>query len=97
MSAKLAWVYILADGPFGTLYLGMTSNLQQRMWQHKEEVFEGHTKKYGIKKLVWYVEFQSIKEAIAYEKRLKKWKRDWKIDLIKKFNPEWRDLSEDMT
>ncbi|MHB9032593.1 MAG: GIY-YIG nuclease family protein [Anaerolineae bacterium] len=76
----------------GTLYTGVTSDLVQRIWQHKNGVFEGFTSDHDCKKLVYYETFSDIKEAIAREKRLKKWHRDWKIRLVEKMNPGWKDL-----
>ena len=86
--SKRFWVYILADEPYGTLYVGITNDLARRSYEHRQGLYEGHTKKYGIKMLVWYAEFPSALEAIAYEKKIKKWKRDWKKQLIDKFNPK---------
>ncbi len=93
---KRFWVYIMADEPYGTLYVGVTSHLAQRAWQHRTGAFEGHTKKYGIKCLVYYEEYPTAEEGFAREKKLKKWKRIWKIDLVKAFNPTWRDLYDDL-
>lgn len=93
---KRAWVYLLADKPYGTLYVGVTSNLQRRTYEHHHGLIEGHSKKYGIRQLVWCQEFPTILEAIAFEKRLKKWKRLWKIELVKKTNPQWADLCENL-
>lgn len=76
----------------GTLYIGATSNLQDRIYKHKQELFGGFTKKYSIKNLVYYEIFGNIQEAFTREKQLKKWKRDWKIKLIEKDNPGWTDL-----
>lgn len=90
------WVYILSDEPYGTLYIGFTSSLPHRVYQHREGLLDGHTKKHGIKKLVYYEEYPTAEEGIMREKKLKKWKRDWKIELIKKFNPTWRDLYDDL-
>ena len=87
-----AYVYILASKKNGTLYTGVTSDLGQRVWQHKDEIFSGFTKKYGVKRLVWYREYDSIIEAIAYEKRIKRWRREWKIKLIEEMNPHWIEL-----
>jgi len=90
------WVYIITDKPYGTLYTGVTGDLFRRSYEHREGLYKGFTKKYGLKMLVWYEEFPEITDAIAREKQLKKWKRDWKIDLIKELNPQWRDLYEDL-
>jgi len=77
------------------LYIGVTDNLQKRTWQHKNKMFDGFTKKYKCTKLVWYEEFQYIKDAIEAEKRMKKWRRQKKDELINKTNPDWNDLSKD--
>jgi putative endonuclease len=94
---KPGYVYILADGPYGTLYVGVTSNLVQRVWQHREALADGHTKKHGIKQLVWFETHSEIYQAIVREKQIKKWNRAWKINLIQKLNPSWRDLYLDFT
>ena len=85
-------VYILASQPQGTLYIGVTSNLLQRIWQHKSGVMEGFTERYEVDRLVYYEMHTEMTGAITREKQLKKWKRDWKIALIEKDNPDWRDL-----
>lgn len=90
---KGGYVYILASGRNGTIYIGVTSKLVERISQHKSHDVEGFTKKYTIDKLVYAEELPSIEEAIAREKQLKKWNRAWKIELIEKANPEWRDIS----
>ncbi|WP_093287850.1 GIY-YIG nuclease family protein [Pseudoxanthomonas sp. CF125] len=84
--------YILASGRNGTLYVGVTSDLIARMWQHREHVVEGFTSKYGVDKLVWYELHGTMEAAITREKRVKKWNRDWKIRLIEERNPYWNDL-----
>jgi len=89
-------VYILASKRNGTLYTGVTSNLRQRICQHKNDDAEGFTKRYGVHTLVYVEYFADIRAAITREKQIKKWKRAWKIELIEKDNPEWRDLYEDM-
>ena len=76
----------------GTLYIGVTSNLVQRVWHHKQDVVEGFTRKYGVKMLVYFELHGSAESAITREKQLKKWERAWKIRLIERSNPEWRDL-----
>ncbi|MFA5040693.1 MAG: GIY-YIG nuclease family protein [Bdellovibrionales bacterium] len=91
---KQYWVYIVTDKPYGTLYVGVTSDLARRSTEHNTAQYDGFTKKYGLKRLVWCEEFSSPYEAIAAEKKIKKWKRIWKIDLIKKINPKWLDLYE---
>lgn len=87
-------VYILASKRNGTLYIGVTSNLTQRIGQHKQGLVEGFTKKYNVKNLVWAEEHDNIESAINREKQLKKWERDWKLKLIEADNPNWNDLSE---
>lgn len=94
--AKTGYVYIMTNKKHGVLYSGVTSNLIQRDYQHKNEMVEGFTKKYKCKMLVYYEVHEDITTAIAYEKKLKNRGRQWKIDLIKKMNPEWKDLSEEI-
>jgi putative endonuclease len=89
---KAYYVYILASKKNGTLYIGVTSDLIKRIFEHKRGLVEGFTKRYNVDKLVYYEKTDSIEEAIRQEKRLKKWKRNWKIELIEKRNPEWNDL-----
>ena len=91
---KRFWVYMVTDKPYGTLYVGVTNDLARRAFEHREGIYEGFSKRYGLKMLVWYEEFSTAEEAISYEKRIKKWKRDWKKQLIEKFNPTWRDFFE---
>ena len=86
------WVYMMASKPFGTLYTGVTSTLVARVFQHREGVFEGFTKRYGVDLLVYYEEHASITTAIQREKNIKHWPRAWKVALVQKVNPEWRDL-----
>lgn len=92
MNNKQYYVYILAKAPNSTFYVGVTSDLAKRVWEHKHEVADGFTKKYGIKTLVYYEVYEDINEAIRREKRLKKWNRSWKIKVIEEMNPEWSDL-----
>ena len=87
-------VYILASQRNGTLYIGVTSDLIQRVWQHKNDVVEGFTKKYGVHMLVYYELHDDMENAIIREKRLKKWNRAWKLRLIEQMNPDWDDLYE---
>ena len=87
-------VYIMASARNGTLYTGVTSTLWKRVQQHKLGVFEGFSKTYSCKTLVWYEEYPRMLEAIAREKLVKRWRRDWKLKLIEAENPQWRDLSE---
>jgi len=89
---KQPCVYILASQRNGTLYIGVTSNLVQRIWQHKNNEVEGFTKKYQVHLLVYYELHETMESAITREKQLKKWNRDWKINLIEKENPQWHDL-----
>ena len=87
-------VYILASRRNGTLYVGVTSNLIQRTWQHREGEIKGFIAKYGIKQLVWFEQHETMETAIAREKQIKEWKRAWKVRLIVSENPDWRDLYE---
>ena len=87
-------VYILASQRNGTLYIGVTSNLVQRVWQHKNEVVESFTRKYGVHTLVYYELHGDMQQAIIREKQLKKWNRAWKLRLIEEKNPNWDDLYE---
>ena len=89
-----AWVYILASKRNGTLYVGVTSNLRRRMEEHRRGLIEGFTKRYGVKFLVWAERHESIASAIQREKTIKKYSRRWKLNLIERLNPQWRDLSE---
>ena len=89
-------VYLLASRRNGTLYVGVTSNLTQRVWQHKNGLVAGFTKRYGVHRLVWYEAHDTMDSAIAREKAIKEWKRRWKIELMEKLNPEWRDLYEEL-
>lgn len=85
-------VYILASKKNGTLYIGVTSDLLKRIWEHKNNMVEGFTKHYGVHQLVWYELHDSMESAIEKENRLKGWKRKWKLDLIERENADWRDL-----
>jgi len=85
-------VYILASKRNGTLYIGVTSFLAKRIWEHKSDMLEGFTKRYGIHRLVWYELHESMESAIEQEKRLKKWRRSWKLELTESTIPDWRDL-----
>jgi putative endonuclease len=86
------YVYILASQPNGTLYVGVTGNLAKRVYEHREGLTPGFTSKYGVKMLVWCEEFPTADEAITAEKRIKKWRRKWKLELIEKMNSSWDDL-----
>ena len=93
---KGGWVYILASKKNGTLYIGVTSNIHERIYAHKQKTIPGFTKKYNVDRLVYYTYFDRIEDAIAEEKRLKNWKRSWKTDLIEEMNPDWRDLYNEL-
>ena len=86
-------VYILASSRHGALYIGVTSDLERRLFEHRNDVREGFTKQYGVHRLVYVETFDTIEDAIVREKRLKKWRRDWKIELIEADNPNWDDLA----
>jgi len=90
------YVYILTNQPYGTLYIGQTNNLARRMLEHKNGLIDGFSKKYGLKTLVYYEAYENPTEAFTRERQLKEWKRDWKKEMIEKFNRDWRDLSEDL-
>jgi len=94
---KSSYVYILASGLNGTIYVGVTSDLVKRVWQHRGGLADGFTKQYGVKNLVWYEIHTEIAEAIRREKQIKKWHRAWKVELIQQSNPVWRDLYADIT
>ena len=89
-------VYILTNYNETTFYIGVTGNLQKRIWEHKNKVVEGFTKKYNVDKLVYYELTENIESALNREKQLKRWHRQWKINLIKEMNPEFNDLSEQL-
>jgi putative endonuclease len=89
---KAFCVYMLASSRNGTLYVGVTSNLVRRVWQHKQGVVEGFTRDHAVKSLVWYEQHDNAESAISREKRIKKWRREWKIELIEELNPYWNDL-----
>ncbi len=93
---KYYYVYILASKKNGTLYTGVTNNLLRRVWEHKNKIFKGFTEKYNVNKLVYMEVFCDVNEAILREKHIKAWKREWKINLIKKENHNWIDLYEEM-
>jgi len=93
---KQYYVYLMASKRNGTLYIGITSNLADRIDKHKKGMYDGFTKKYKIEKLVYYEIYGDVYRAISREKQLKDWKRDWKIQLIEKDNPAWRDLSDNL-
>ena len=89
---KPSYVYMLASAQYGTLYIGVTTDLIKRVWQHKNKLADGFTKKYGINRLVWFEVHQNVLAAITREKQLKKWNRAWKLDFISEHNPRWLDL-----
>ena len=93
---KQPCVYILSSKRNGTLYVGVTSNLVQRVWQHKSDLIEGFTKRCGVHALVWYEPHETMESAITGEKAIQRWKRGWKIKLIAESNPSWRDLYGDI-
>ncbi len=93
---KQPCVYILASGKNGTLYVGVTSNLVQRIWQHKNNLVEGFTKKYGVHTLVWYEPHETMEPAIMREKAIKEWRRAWKLKLIEDMNPLWHDMYDEI-
>ncbi|MEA2879431.1 MAG: putative endonuclease [Hyphomicrobiales bacterium] len=90
------WVYILASGSGGTLYVGVTNNLVRRVFEHRNGLVRGFTKRYGIKRLVYFEEHATAPLAIQREKNIKHWPREWKIDLIVSMNPDWRDLYDEI-
>ena len=89
---RSAWVYFMTNRPNGTLYVGVTTNLIRRVWEHREEVIDGFTKTYGLKRLVYFEEHSAILDALQREKNIKHWSRAWKVGLILEKNPEWEDL-----
>ncbi len=90
------YVYILASKRNGTLYVGVTSDLVKRVWEHRNDVVDGFTKRYGVHRLVWYEEHGTVEDAIAREKAIKRWRREWKVRRIEEMNPAWRDLYEEI-
>ena len=86
-------VYLLASGKHGTLYVGVTSDLKRRVWQHRTHALQGFTRRYGVTRLVWYEQHDDVHAAITREKRIKRWRRDWKANLIEASNPHWADLT----
>ena len=89
---KGGWVYIITNRPNGTLYVGVTSDIAKRAWEHREGVVDGFSKRYGLKRLVYAERHEDITDAIRREKRMKTWPRAWKINLIREANPSWKDL-----
>lgn len=94
MHRRQYYVYILASRPHGAIYIGVTSSLAQRISEHQSGQIEGHAKRYNIQQLVYYEVFDRMDAAIAYEKKLKRWRRTWKNTLVEKDNPDWNDLSD---
>ncbi len=92
---KQYYVYILTNKTNNVLYIGVTNDLVRRMYEHKNKLVEGFTKKYNLKKLVYFEVTDDVKSAITREKQLKNWHRDWKINIINEQNPDWKDLSEE--
>lgn len=92
---KQYYVYILTNKTNKVLYIGVTNNLIRRMYEHKNKLVNGFTKKYNLRKLVYFEVTNDIRSALVREKQLKNWHRDWKISMINEYNPEWRDLTED--
>ena len=90
------WVYMMTNKPHGTLYVGVTNNLSRRVWEHKEALVEGFTKRYNLKRLVWFEEHATTESALMREYKLKRWKRAWKDELIEAVNPEWDDLYDSL-
>lgn len=93
---KDGWVYLMTNKRDGALYLGVTSNLARRIWEHREGVIDGFTKTYDLKRLVWYERYDDIRLAIQRERTMKHWPRNWKLALIAEMNPDWVDLYEQL-
>ena len=90
------YVYILASDQNGTLYVGVTNDLARRVYEYRNDLIDGFTKRYGVHRLVWFEVHRDINEAILREKRIKKWNRSWKLRVIEKMNPDWMDLTEQL-
>jgi putative endonuclease len=97
MASAMFYVYMLASKPYGTLYIGTTSHLVRRIWEHKNKVVPGFTERYGVHQLVWFEAHETRDAALQREKQIKEWKRGWKINLIERENRHWRDLSLTLT
>lgn len=93
---RIFYIYIMASQRNGTIYIGVTNNLIKRAYQHRNGLIEGFTKEYKVNRLVYFEEYSDIREALPREKQLKRWKRSWKLELIEKNNPTWRDLYDDL-
>jgi putative endonuclease len=91
------WVYMVTNKPHGMLYIGVTADLARRAWEHRTGAVKGFTKRYGLRRLVYAEPYEDVLDAIAREKQLKEWRRDWKIELIESQNPEWRNLYDDLS
>ena len=96
MTENTYYIYILASRKHGTLYIGVTNNLIKRVYEHKQDLVEGFTKKYNVHMLVYFEQTNNVESTITREKQMKAWKRQWKIDLIEEKNPEWKDLYSDI-
>jgi len=94
---KNYYVYIMTNKPNGTLYIGVTNDLVRRIYEHRNSIIDGFTKKYNLKMLVYFEMFDRVEDAILKEKRLKKWNRQWKVEMIEKSNPDWVDLYDQIT
>ena len=94
--AKSPTVYLLASKKNGTLYVGVTSDLVKRVWEHKQDLVDGFTKKYEVHTLVYFEQHEDMIQAMTREKQIKKWKRTWKLSLIEESNPDWRDLWDEI-
>lgn len=94
---RAGYVYIMASGRNGTIYVGVTSDLPGRAYQHREGLIPGFTKRYGCKLLIWFEAHDDIQDAQARERQMKKWNRQWKLRLIEDMNPEWNDLFDTLT
>jgi putative endonuclease len=96
MASKQPSVYIMASAERGTLYIGVTGSLKLRVWEHREGLVKGFTKRYGVKRLVWFEHHPDFSSAIAREKQLKQWNRAWKLELVETSNPGWLDLWDNL-
>jgi putative endonuclease len=96
MNSKSPCVYILCNKPNGVIYVGVTSNLPNRIWQHKQKLMDGFCRRYNVDRLAWFEIHLEIVAAIEREKQIKKWNRSWKIELIEKHNPDWQDMYPDI-
>ena len=94
---KTYYVYILASKQNGTLYIGVTNDLERRLYEHKNNLIDGFTKRYRVHRLVYYESANDVHAALQREKQLKRWTRKWKIELIEKTNPQWHDFAEDLS